>query len=94
MDSLDDYDQEYVEVMGKYEEDKGLSALNYPHKIHASAVWEPTLGNERRWVRAAANGWTVAPLFVESSGRPYSSSATSSRCTNCSATPRVYPCGS
>ena len=27
MDSLDDYDQEYVEVMGKYEEDKGLSAL-------------------------------------------------------------------
>jgi hypothetical protein len=52
--------------------DKGLSALNYPHKIHASAVWEPTLGSERRWVRAAANGWTVAPLFVESSGRPYS----------------------
>ena len=23
-------------------------------------------------VRVAANGWTVAPLFVESSGRPYS----------------------
>lgn len=27
MDSLDAYDQEYVEVAGKYEEDKGLSAL-------------------------------------------------------------------
>ncbi len=52
--------------------DKGLSALNYPHKVLASAVWEPTLGSERRWVRVAANGWTVAPLFVESSGRPYS----------------------
>ena len=27
MDSLEDYDQKYVEVSGKYEEDKGLSAL-------------------------------------------------------------------
>ena len=52
--------------------DKGLSALNYPHKILASAVWEPTLASESRWVRIAANGWTVAPLFTESSGRPYS----------------------
>jgi hypothetical protein len=52
--------------------DKGLSALNYPHKILASAVWEPSLASDQRWVRVAANGWTVAPLFVESSGRPYS----------------------
>jgi hypothetical protein len=52
--------------------DKGLSALNYPHKVLASAVWEPSFTSEGRWVRAAANGWTIAPLFVESSGRPYS----------------------
>jgi hypothetical protein len=52
--------------------DKGLSALNYPHKLLASAVWEPRLASEMRWVRVAANGWTVAPLFTESSGRPYS----------------------
>jgi hypothetical protein len=52
--------------------DKGLSSLNYPHKILASAVWEPSVVSERRWLRKAANGWTVAPLFVESSGRPYS----------------------
>jgi hypothetical protein len=52
--------------------DKGLSALNYPHKILASAVWEPSVGGDRRWLRVAANGWTVAPLFTESSGRPYS----------------------
>ncbi len=52
--------------------DKGLSALNYPHRVVASAVWEPRLGGDRRWVRVAANGWTVAPLFTESSGRPYS----------------------
>jgi Carboxypeptidase regulatory-like domain/TonB dependent receptor len=52
--------------------DKGLSALNYPHKILASAVWEPTIASEQHWLRIAANGWTVAPLFTESSGRPYS----------------------
>jgi hypothetical protein len=27
MDSLDDYDQQYIEVSGKYEEDMGISAL-------------------------------------------------------------------
>lgn len=52
--------------------DKGLSALNYPHKVQASAVWEPRLASEQRWLRSTANGWTVAPLFTESSGRPYS----------------------
>jgi Carboxypeptidase regulatory-like domain/TonB dependent receptor len=52
--------------------DKGLSALNYPHKILASAIWEPKIGSERRFLRIAANGWTVAPVFTESSGRPYS----------------------
>jgi hypothetical protein len=52
--------------------DKGLSALNYPHKILASAVWEPKLASDRHWVRVAASGWTIAPLFTESSGRPYS----------------------
>jgi Carboxypeptidase regulatory-like domain/TonB dependent receptor len=52
--------------------DKGLSTLNYPHKILASAVWEPTFRSDQRWVRVAVNGWTIAPLFTESSGRPYS----------------------
>jgi hypothetical protein len=52
--------------------DKGLSALNYPHKLVVSAVWEPRVSSERRWLRVAANGWLVAPLFTERSGRPYS----------------------
>ncbi len=51
--------------------DKGLSNLNFPHKILASAVWEPLLSTEQNWLRIAANGWTIDPLFVESSGRPY-----------------------
>ena len=52
--------------------DKGLSPLNHPHKVVVSAVWEPTLVTPRRWLRATANGWMVAPVFVETSGRPYS----------------------
>jgi len=52
--------------------DKGLSALNFPHKIQASAIWEPSFTTERHWLRIAANDWTIAPLFTESSGRPYS----------------------
>ena len=52
--------------------DKGLSALNYPHKIVASAVWEPRLASELRWLRTAANGWQFASLFTERSGGPYS----------------------
>ncbi|WP_158942147.1 TonB-dependent receptor [Granulicella sp. S190] len=52
--------------------DKGLAALNYPHKIVASAVWEPKFVVERHWVRSVANGWAVAPIFTETSGRPYS----------------------
>ena len=60
---LDPFDPRY---------DKGLSRLNYPHKLVVSAVWEPRVGAGRRWLRRAANGWVVAPLFTERSGRPYS----------------------
>ena len=52
--------------------DKGLSSLNYPHKLVMSAVWEPKVSSGRRWLRAAGSGWAVAPLFTERSGRPYS----------------------
>ena len=52
--------------------DKGLSELNFPHKVLASAVWQPTITSESHWVRIAANGWMVSPIYIESSGRPYS----------------------
>jgi hypothetical protein len=52
--------------------DKGLSALNYPHKIVASVVWEPKFAIEQHWLRSTLNGWAVAPIFTETSGRPYS----------------------
>jgi hypothetical protein len=52
--------------------DKGLSSLNYPHKLVVSAVWDPRVSSGQRWLRAAGSGWAVAPLFTERSGRPYS----------------------
>jgi Carboxypeptidase regulatory-like domain len=52
--------------------DKGLSDLNFPHKVQASAVWTPMPGSDRRWVRTVARGWAIAPIFTETSGRPYS----------------------
>jgi hypothetical protein len=52
--------------------DKGLSALNFPHKVLVSAVWQPTIASVRHWLRTATNGWMVAPIYTESSGRPYS----------------------
>jgi hypothetical protein len=32
----------------------------------------PKTTRPNHWLRVAANGWAVAPLFTESSGRPYS----------------------
>jgi hypothetical protein len=52
--------------------DKGLSTLNFSHKVTASGVWEPAITTRRHWLSVAANHWELAPLLVESSGRPYS----------------------
>ena len=52
--------------------DKGVSALNFPHKVLVNAVWQPRITSERHWIRMAVNNWTVAPIYTESSGRPYS----------------------
>ena len=46
--------------------DKGLSALNYPQLLHLSASWSP------RSPHAILNHWTLAPLVLAHSGRPYS----------------------
>ncbi len=52
--------------------DKAVSNLNYPHKIVVSAILSPQKKFRKRWQRAAASGWTAAPVLVETSGRPYS----------------------
>jgi hypothetical protein len=52
--------------------DKGLSRLNFPHKVVVSAEWEPRLKTNERWLSQIANGWMASGIFYETSGRPYS----------------------
>lgn len=52
--------------------DKALSSLNYPQKLVAAAIWHPRLSLGDHALRAAAKDWLLAPIFTESSGRPYS----------------------
>jgi hypothetical protein len=61
--------------------DKGLSALNFPHRVVATIVWSPRLrvngdsGTSATAERTAGkllNGWSAAWIFSESSGRGYS----------------------
>jgi len=49
--------------------DKGLSSLNYPQALHATAVWTPRAEGGRRRI---ASAWTVAAVTTARSGRPYS----------------------
>ena len=59
--------------------DKGLSALDFPHRVVAMAVWSPRLSGEPAVPTAAeralwklADGWSLAGIFSEASGRGYS----------------------
>ncbi len=60
--------------------DKGLSALDFPHRVVATAVWSPRMRGAESDVRAtaeraiwrAADGWSLAAIFQEASGRGYS----------------------
>jgi hypothetical protein len=61
--------------------DKGLSALNFPHRVVATIVWSPQLNSNggsgvsataERTVWRLANGWSAAWIFSESSGSVYS----------------------
>jgi hypothetical protein len=56
--------------------DKGLSALDFPHKIVATAMWTPQIpgllaGMSERWIGGLANGWSITGIFSESSGHGY-----------------------
>jgi hypothetical protein len=61
--------------------DKGLSALNFPYRIVATVVWSPRPSGEEsggasptaeRTILRLANGWSLAGIFSEASGRGYS----------------------
>ena len=62
--------------------DKGLSPLDFPHRVTATAVWSPrvlaaverggALPAAERTAWKLADGWSLAAIFYESSGRGYS----------------------
>jgi hypothetical protein len=61
--------------------DKGLSALNFPHRVVATIVWSPRVNSSgrsgvsataERTVWRLASGWSAAWIFSQSSGRGYS----------------------
>jgi hypothetical protein len=51
--------------------DRAVSTFNRTHRVVAAAVWQPELHGSRA-LRAVANGWSVAPVVIATSGRPYS----------------------
>jgi hypothetical protein len=58
--------------------DKGLSALNQPHRISADVTWTPRgellipVVEDRPLLRVLERGWSFTSVFEEASGRPYS----------------------
>jgi hypothetical protein len=52
--------------------DKALSTLNYPQRGVASLMWSPKVALGSHWMKAATNGWELAPVWTEASGRDYS----------------------
>jgi hypothetical protein len=52
--------------------DKGLSALDFPHRVVATAVWSPRVGGGERALRVLADSWSLGGIFSEASGRGYS----------------------
>jgi hypothetical protein len=59
--------------------DKGLSALDFPHRVVGTVVWSPLVlpgafgkTAAERAVRTAVSGWSLGAIFSEGSGRGYS----------------------
>ncbi len=52
--------------------DRAPSNFDHRHRVTASAVWQPRLRGGTGAARTFANGWSLSPLLLVSSGRPYS----------------------
>ncbi|AFL86438.1 hypothetical protein Terro_0087 [Terriglobus roseus DSM 18391] len=50
--------------------DRAPSNFNHTHRIVATAVWQPHA--RARLANAVINGWSLAPVVIAQSGRPYS----------------------
>ena len=52
--------------------DKAISTLNHPHRVVGSAVWSPDVRTHLVLARRLAQGWSLAAIGTETTGRPYS----------------------
>lgn len=51
--------------------DRAASNFDHTHRIVWTGVWQPRVRGAN-WLQRAANGWSVAPVILVQSGRPYS----------------------
>lgn len=52
--------------------DRAVSNFDHAHRVLLLGVWQPRVRTDEPWVRRAANGWSLAPVLLVQSGRPYS----------------------
>jgi hypothetical protein len=52
--------------------DRAASNFDHTHRVVGSAVWQPRVEGTVHAIRATLNGWSVSPVIVFQSGRPYS----------------------
>jgi len=52
--------------------DRAASNFDHRHRVTATMVWQPQVYRGESWMRHVANGWSLAPILLMQSGRPYS----------------------
>jgi hypothetical protein len=52
--------------------ERGRSLFDIPHRFSAQLLWVPKLGSGNRWLTQAVNGWQIAAIIAQQSGRPFS----------------------
>jgi len=71
--------------------DYGNSDFDIRHRIAFSATWqEPFFKSGKGFLRQAAGGWSISPIFTARTGTPFTI-ADSSNCLNCQTGPYGVP---
>lgn len=52
--------------------DHAPSNFDHRHRVTMLAVWQPHVRSANTFLRAAGNGWSLSPVLLFQSGRPYS----------------------
>ncbi|MEP7337156.1 MAG: TonB-dependent receptor, partial [Acidobacteriota bacterium] len=52
--------------------ERSRSLFDIPHRFSAQLMWTPAWTKGNKWISQAVNGWQVATILTEQSGRPFS----------------------